>query len=65
MSLSDEEYINLIEVELQRRRLSAREYGRLLKLIKQTSPNLSRQKPKIRDGKNILKQIKDKINDKQ
>mgnify|MGYP003668385999 FL=1 len=56
------DYIEMLEAELLRKRISDRLHGKLSKLVKQTSP-IDRTKPKMSEGRNILKMIKDKIND--
>jgi len=56
-----EAYIRMLEAELSRKRMSDREYGKLMKKIKQTSP-IERDKPKMSEARIILKEIKDKIN---
>ena len=56
-----EAYIQLLEAEINRKRMSDREYGRIMKKIKKTSP-IVRDKPKMSEARIILKEIKDKIN---
>jgi len=55
-------YIQMLEAELNRKRMSDREYGKLMKTIRQTSP-IKRDKPKMSEARNILNEIKDRIKD--
>tara|TARA_R110002012_G_scaffold267174_2_gene450822 strand:+ start:159 stop:320 length:162 start_codon:yes stop_codon:yes gene_type:complete len=52
----------MLEAELNRKRMSDREYGKLMKTIRQTSP-IKRDKPKMSEARNILNEIKDRIKD--
>ena len=56
-------YLQIVEAELGRRRLSERAIAHLQKILRQNTPALS-SPPTARVGKEILKEIKETLHDR-